>query len=319
MKKMLSALVVLVALTGLVACGSKDTSKSSEASSSAQSEASSQKTIKIKDSNGEKEVPYNPQKVVVFDFSSLDTMDSLGLKDRVTGLPTSSLPSYLDQYKDITSVGGVKEPDLEKVNQLKPDLIIIAGRQKDYEEQLSKIAPTVFFAPDSKTPWESTQESIKELAKIFGKEKEADEKIAKIQKSMDSMKAANEKSDKKAMIIMASEGSLSTYGKGSRFGIVYDSYGFKPADEDVKASTHGQNVSYEYIAEKNPDIIFVIDRTKAIGGDDSKNDLAANDLVKETKAGKNNQVISLDPQVWYLAGSGLESLDVMTSDLQKAE
>ena len=53
---------------------------------------------------------------------------------------------------------------------------------------------------------------------------------------------------------------------------------------------------------KNPDILFVVDRTKAIGGDDSKDDISANELVAQTNAGKNQQIISLEPDVWYLRG-----------------
>ena len=37
---------------------------------------------------------------------------------------------------------------------------------------------------------------------------------------------------------------------------------------------------------KNPDIIFVIDRTKAIGGDTSQSTLTENELVQQTTAGK---------------------------------
>ena len=65
-------------------------------------------------------------------------------------------------------------------------------------------------------------------------------------------------------------------------------------------------------------MIFVIDRTKAIGGDTSQNSLVENELVQQTTAGENDQVVSLDPQVWYLAGSGIESLKLMIEDVNQA-
>ena len=74
----------------------------------------------------------------------------------------------------------------------------------------------------------------------------------------------------------------------------------------------------EYILKNNPDLIFVIDRTKAIGGDTSQNSLVENELVQQTTAGENDQVVSLDPQVWYLAGSGIESLKLMIEDVNQA-
>ena len=114
------------------------------------------------------------------------------------------------------------------------------------------------------------------------------------------------------------EGELSAYGNGSRFSIVHNTFGFKQADEAIEASTHGQNISYEYILQKNPDVIFVVDRTKAVGGDQTKTSLADNDLVKDTNAGKNGKVIVLNSEVWYLAGSGLESLKIMLDDVNQA-
>ena len=87
-------------------------------------------------------MPKNPEKVVVFDNGSLDTMDALGVGDKVVGAATSSLPEYLSSYKKVESAGGIKEPDLEKINQLQPDLIIISGRQRDFQKDLSQIAPT---------------------------------------------------------------------------------------------------------------------------------------------------------------------------------
>ena len=78
--------------------------------------------------------------------------------------------------------------------------------------------------------------------------------------------------------MLVNEGQLSAYGKGSRFGLIHDTFGFKAADDKIEASTHGQSVSYEYVLEK---ILFVVDRTKAIGGDDSKDNVAANELIQK--------------------------------------
>ena len=79
--------------------------------------------------------------------------------------------------------------------------------------------------------------------------------------------------------MLVNEGQLSAYGKGSRFGLIHDTFGFKAADDKIEASTHGQSVSYEYVLEKSWDL-FVVDRTKAIGGDDSKDNVAANELIQ---------------------------------------
>lgn len=315
-KFLVAATISMVALLTLGACGNND-KKTTDGSASKDSSVNAT-TVTVKDSNGSVEVPKNPEKVVVFDNGSLDTMDALGVGDTVVGAPTKNLPKYLEDYKKVESAGGIKEPDLEKINQMKPDLIIISGRQQDFQDKLSKIAPTIYLAVDAKDTWNSTKNNIETLAEIFDKKDEAKTKIADLEKEITDVKEKAQASDEKALVVLVNEGQLSAYGTGSRFGIVHDTFGFKQADDAIEASTHGQSVSYEYVLEKNPDILFVIDRTKAIGGDDTNDNVENNELVKQTNAGKNGKVISLQPDVWYLSGGGLESTHLMIEDVQKA-
>lgn len=312
MKKFIYSMMVGAAVL-LTACGNG--SASTDSSSNSSTEAATEVTIQ--DSDGEVTVPKDPQKVVVFDNGSLDTLDALGVGERVIGAPTKSLPSYLASYQKVENAGGIKEPDLEKINQLQPDLIIISGRQRDFKEDLNAIAPTIFLSVDAKDTWNSTKQNIQTLATIFGKETVAKEKIATLDQEITALQA-QAKDSGKALVTLVNEGQLSAYGKGSRFGIIHDTFGFPEADDKIEASTHGQSVSYEYVLEKNPDILFVIDRTKAIGGDTSKDDVAANELVKETNAGKNHKVIQLAPDIWYLSGGGLESTQKMIEDVKAA-
>ena len=320
MKKKLISLVGVLAVSMLFlgACGNneKASDKKETATSSSVTES---KILTVKDSEGnDVEVPNKPSKVVVFDMGSLDTINQLGAGESVIAAPLKTLPKYLESFSSVESAGGIKEPDLEKINSLQPDLILISGRQQDSQKDLEKIAPTLYLGVDSSKTWESTKHNIETLGTIFGKEKEAEEKISNLEKEIAEVKELAEKSDKKALVTLVNEGSLSAYGNGSRFGIIHDTFGVTPADDKIEVSTHGQEVSYEYVLETNPDIIFVIDRTKAIGGDDSKNNVAENELVKQTTAGKDGKVISLTPDVWYLSGGGIESTELMIKDVLKA-
>lgn len=316
MKKIILTSLIIFTL-GLAACGNTGT-ESTDGSEGNHSSEVAQKDITITDANGEITVPYQPKKVVVFDNSALDTLNTLGLGDVVVGAPTSNLPSFLSDFKSIESAGGIKEPDLEKINQMQPDLIIISGRQRDFLPDLEKIAPTIFFEVDSTDTWNSIQHNALAIGQIFGKEAQAQTALDELATTISATKEKAEASEELALVVLMNEGELSAYGNGSRFSIVHNTFGFKQADEAIEASTHGQNISYEYILQKNPDVIFVVDRTKAVGGDQTKTSLADNDLVKDTNAGKNGKVIVLNSEVWYLAGSGLESLKIMLDDVNQA-
>ena len=316
MKKIILSSLIIFTL-GLAACGNTGT-ESTDGSEGNHSSEVAQKDITITDANGEITVPYQPKKVVVFDNSALDTLNTLGLGDVVVGAPTSNLPSFLSDFKSIESAGGIKEPDLEKINQMQPDLIIISGRQRDFLPDLEKIAPTIFFQVDSTDTWNSIQHNALAIGQIFGKEAQAQTALDELATTISATKEKAEASEELALVVLMNEGELSAYGNGSRFSIVHNTFGFKQADEAIEASTHGQNISYEYILQKNPDVIFVVDRTKAVGGDQTETSLADNDLVKDTNAGKNGKVIVLNSEVWYLAGSGLESLKIMLDDVNQA-
>lgn len=319
MKKYIVGLSMVLLSLGLVGCGSTNNEGSSDSTGkAATSSTAKEETLEVNDSNGKVTVPKNPKKVVVFDNGSLDTLDALGVGDKVVGAATDNLPAYLDDYKKVDSAGGIKEPDLEKINQMKPDLIIISGRQSDFLEQLKEIAPTMYLAVDTSDTWNSIKQNVETLGKIFGKEKAVKKQLAALETSIKETKEKAVESKDKALTVLVNEGQLSTYGKDSRFGIVYDTFGFAEADDAIKASTHGQSVSYEYVLDKNPDVLFVVDRTKAIGGDDSNNNVADNELVAQTTAGKDKKVISLQPDVWYLSGGGLESVKMMLEDVNQA-
>lgn len=176
------------------------------------------------------------------------------------------------------------------------------------------------MAVDNANYMESFTNNVKMLGQIFGKEAEVETELATIN---DSIKALNTKATadgKKALVILANEGKISAYGAGSRFGIIHDVFGFAQADDKIEVSTHGQSVSYEYVADKNPDYLFVVDRDAAVKSDGgeagSAKKAVENDLVKNTNAFKNGKIIYLDPNYWYLSGGGLISVSEMLKEVE---
>ncbi len=277
-------------------------------------------TIKVKHTFGESTIPKMPKRVVVMDYSMLDNMQSLGV-DVELALPQRLLPDHLTKYYDkkYTDVGSLKEFNLETISAFKPDLIIISGRQSDYYEELSKIAPVYAVNTGSTDVVGEAFKSIELIGKLFNKEEEAKKAIAEIQTIIDETKEKAAKSDKKALFVMVNDGSLSVFGSGGRFGALpFNVIGIKSADTEIKSGRHGQRVNYEYLAIKNPDIMYILDRSKAIGQEAKSSQLLENALVKRTKAVKNDDVVLLDGSTWYLVGSGIQSLKLMIKQIAEA-
>ena len=333
--KLLTVLMAMMLLV-LAACGSKDEAKEEDKGTSTdkpaeeQNEASSAypltipgSTIEGRDGNTtfeEVKLDKIPEKVVVFDNGFLDTLDALGVNP--TAVVQDSLPSYLSKYKDSTYVnaGTLFEPDYEKLSEINPDIIFISGRASAAYAELSKIAPTVYIGVDNKNFLESFKANTELAGKIFGKEKEAADAIAAYEAKVEEVKGKATASEEKALIVLGSEGALSAYGSGSRFGVIHDVFGVKAADEKVKVGTHGDNVSFEYVRDTNPDILFVVDRDAVVNENGESGTKAAieNEIVSATNAVKNSKVFYLDPEVWYLSGGGLQSETLKVEDVLKA-
>ena len=272
----------------------------------------------VKHALGETVLTKQPERVVVFDFGALETLDRLGVP--VVGLPKQALPAHLVHYQGdaYANVGSLTEPAFERVYATRPDLIIISGRQQAMYEEFAAIAPTIYVGVDFSRYMESFSENVRMLAAIFGKVEQAEAELAAIEQAVSELRAMVAEKGGPALVLLVNEGRASAFGPGSRYGIIHDDLGFPPVDRGIVASTHGQSVSFEYILEKNPEYLFVIDRTAAIGGQSSARAVIENDLVKMTKAYQNGRIFYLDPAVWYLSGGGLTSVAQMVQEVRAA-
>lgn len=136
---------------------------------------------------------------------------------------------------------------------------------------------------------------------------------------MKDVKAKATAAGKNALVILANDGTISAFGPGSRFGIVHDVLGIAPIDKNIEVSTHGQSISFEFIAQKNPDYLFVVDCGAVVGGNGQSiaKALVENELVKKTKAFAGGNIVYLDPNYWYLSGGGLVSVAEMINQVAK--
>ncbi|SHE12527.1 Uncharacterized ABC transporter solute-binding protein yclQ precursor [Chlamydia abortus] len=330
MSKKLSMLLMTIFLVFIVAaCGAKNsegnpggseakTTNAAANNENKNTEAPKDEVLTIKHQLGEATVKKNPKNVVVFDYGALETLDKLGIE--VAAVPQSSLPGHLKKYEDskYMNAGTLFEPDFEKINALKPELIIISGRSSEAYKELDKIAPTVFMGVDTQNYMESFTENVKTLASIFGKEAEADKELAAINESIKQLNETAAASGKKGLIILTTGGKANAYGVGSRFGLIHDVFGVVPVDDKIDSQTsHGQKITFEYVAEKNPDYLFVIDRDAVVSGENvtPAKEVVENDLVKKTNAFKDGKIIYLDPNFWYLSGGGLISMAEMVKEV----
>ncbi|MCM3602878.1 siderophore ABC transporter substrate-binding protein [Robertmurraya korlensis] len=317
MKKLGLFSLIFTMLFLLAACSGKEEASTTASTEGEKTEEES-KEVTITHEYGEVTVEKSPKKVVVFDFGVLDTLDAFGVE--VAGVPQAVVPKSLEKYagSEYTNVGGLKEPDFEAIHHLEPDVIFISARQAELYDQFAEIAPTVFIDVDYTNYMSSLEKNFELLAEIFEKEDVLASKMDELKASIEELNKEASASESKALILLANEGKVSAYGPSSRYGFVHDVFGFKAVDENIEVSQHGQSITFEYILEKNPDVIFVIDRSAAVGGEVGAKETIENELVKKTSAYKNGKIIYLDAVNWYIAGNGVQSTKSMVEEVKAA-
>lgn len=264
------------------------------------------------------EVPYDPQVIVTLDAASTDILANLGVADRIVG--TTNPESYLADYvANAANVGTAKTFDVEAIMELQPEVIFMAGRGSDYYDTLVEIAPVVRLTVSGNVI-EGTYENSLKIASIFGMEEEMNEKLSAYDERITALQAVAK--DKNAIVGLCTSGSFNLLGNDGRCSIIGNELGFNNVgvDANIDTSAHGNEASFEFVVEKAPDYIFVLDRDAATNAEGAQlaKDIMENELVMSTDAYKNgNLIIMENAGVWYKAEGGFTALGIMLEDLEK--
>ncbi|MCW8335238.1 ABC transporter substrate-binding protein [Vibrio paucivorans] len=133
--------------------------------------------IEIEHEMGTAHFDATPSKVVTLDWALTETVLSLGIEPYgVADVP--GYDTWVSQPKlspGTIDVGSRREPNLELLTDIKPDVILISQHMAPAIEQLQKIAPVLVFTvySDKKAPLESAEHITTQLGALFGKQQQA--------------------------------------------------------------------------------------------------------------------------------------------------
>lgn len=269
------------------------------------------------------DVPVNPENVVIFDMAAFDTWTALG--GEVAGAPLDSVPDYLADglSDDAYNAGTLFEADIIEIEANQPDLIILGGRSAALYDELKDIAPTIDLS--SQGSFEETLErNTTFLGQVLGAEDEAQAAIDELEAGIEEARGLTSEIGT-GLSIMVSGDSVSALkpsngdfsGRNLRGGLVYDVFGVEPVLSDIEEATHGEPISFEFLLEHDADYLFVTDRNAATSeeGAQAAEVVLDNDIVNQTTAAKNDQIVYLDPTAWYIVFGGIETTQIMIDDI----
>ncbi|MEU4198181.1 iron-siderophore ABC transporter substrate-binding protein [Kribbella sp. NPDC026611] len=303
---------LLAAALALTACGSSDAGTPAASSGTGFPRT-------VEHAMGTTEIKAKPKRVVALDASFVDA--TMILDTPVVGYTdyrsiNGKLPDYLgdDRTKfgsEAQAVGTLAEPNLEKIAELQPDLIITAKvRHEKLYDQLSAIAPTVM----SETTGPTWKDNIRLEAKALGEEDRAEKEISAYEQAARTVgDAINAKAHNPTIsVVRFVDGPTRLYQNASFSGIVLKDAGLKrPKSQDVNG--FALEISPERIKDADADAIFVTEYADEKGlSAKTAAQFKTNPLWKPL-APKVHEV----PDLTWMTAVGLQGARVILTDLAK--
>lgn len=294
-KKLLAVLIsslFMISLLLLAGCGSSETA---ENINKANEPSTSESKRVIKHELEETEISGTPKRIVALEFSFVDALAAAGIApvgiadDGNSDIFIDEITSVIGTY---TSVGTRKQPSLEVISSLQPDLIIAdLNRHKEIYEELKKIAPTLVLK-SLESSYQENLDSFKVITEAINAGDVQEKRLAEHSKKINELKANVAASEQRTVLPAVVTADLfNAHASNSYTGELLELLGFKNAIQQEEAYA---KLNLEQLVQVNPDILFVMAAGEKTLIDEWKN----NPLWQEIGAVKNNQVFVVDRNLW---------------------
>jgi len=182
---------------------------------------------------------------------------SLGLGDQVVGV--SQFTVYPEAAKNRQSIGGLINPNKERITSLRPDLLITQGRHENLAELCQK--QNIKFVSLKIEKLKDIPKAVSELGRILDAEKEAQRINQKIKTDLLALQSKTENLPKKKVFLCLSHTpgdltGLMTAGKGTFLNEIIEMAGGINIFSDIKKRY--PRISKESLIMRQPDIIIEI-------------------------------------------------------------
>lgn len=262
------SLFILVLLFAVFSCGKKEEEKSK-----------ANAETKVNEKSGKK---YD--RIVVLDPAVVEMVYLLGGEDKLVGIAKLERSKIWPEEKTekVESVGTFINPSLEKIIALKPDLVIESFHSSDAIDK-SLSSNNIEIIKIQANSIEDIFKNFQKVAKILGKEKEAEKIIAEKRQKIEEIKKIDT-TEKKGLFILAPT-PMKVFGKGTLPNDIMEMLNIK----NIAAGMEGMSptLTPEYIIKENPDIILTFVK-------DPQEIIKANPQIKDISAIKNNKFVVLE-------------------------
>lgn len=225
-----------------------------------------------------------PNRIISVSPTLTEIVCSLGGFKKLVG--RTDYCDYPSAVSKVPSIGGLLDPNIEKIVALKPDLVLASNLlSKDSYNKLQQLGIKVLIVSDTES-FEGTYNTIAEVGKVINASDNADRVIANMKYKVNLVTKMTKNATKPSVYYVVGYGK---YGDFTATGDTFISNMIEMAG-GVNSAKDGSNWKYsiEQLLQKNPNILIC---SKLY---DSKKGIAASVGYKDLTAVKKGKLLEID-------------------------
>ena len=196
-----------------------------------------------------------PRRIVSLVPATTEMLFVMGAGDRIAGV--STYDRFPPDVARIPKVGGLLDPDVERLLSLKPDLVIVYDTQTDLKRQLERARIPIFRYVHRGLP--DITETMRVLGERIGMKAAAVAAAARIEQQLAAIRArvAGRPRPKTLLVFGRESGTLRHIDASGGYGFLHDLLDLA-GGSDVLGDLHQQSVdmSTEMILTRAPEVIL---------------------------------------------------------------
>jgi len=242
-----------------------------------------------------------PRRIVSLVPATTEMLFGMGAGDRVAGV--SDYDRFPPEVEKIAKVGGLLDPNLERILALRPDLVIVYDTQADLKRQLDRAGIPVYNYVHRGLP--DITETIRSIGRRIGASAAADAQAAQIERRLAETRARvlGRTKPKTLLVFGRDPGALRHIDASGGYGFLHDLLELA-GGTDALADLNRQSVemSTEMVLARAPEVILELHYGTSLPGNRTEAERRVWNALPSVPAVKNGRVYLLTGDEFVVPG-----------------
>lgn len=242
-----------------------------------------------------------PQRIISLVPATTEMLFAMGAGNRIAGV--SNYDRFPPDVEKLPKVGGLIDPNVERLISLKPDLVIVYGTQTDLKLQLERAHIPMFHYIHKGLPDITT--TMRELGERVGSKMQAEAAATRIEQTLAGIRArvAGRPKPRTLLVFGRDPGALRQINASAGVGFLHDALELAGGSDvlgDLKKQS--ADMSSEMILSRAPEVILELHYGESLKRERMDEERRVWNALPSVPAVKNNRVYLLTGDEFVVPG-----------------